>query len=94
MDLFIKIYCAVGVVLLLIYLAIHLIEVAPLLRKYNASGILTWFTNLNHFRDLEKYKELCNKEKKPLFWYNLLSTINKYTIFYLIVLIVTLLLST
>lgn len=84
MNLIIKIYWAVGVISIVIYLVIHYIEVAPLLCKDNASGVLTWLTNLTHDRDLGKYKELCIKEEKSLFWYNLLSKMNKYTIFYLI----------
>lgn len=84
MNLFIKIYWAVGIISIAIYLAIHYIEVAPSLFKGNASSVLTWLTNLTHDRDLEKYKELCIKEDKSLFWYNFLSKMNKYTIFYLI----------
>ena len=84
MDLFIKIYWAVGIFSVALYLVVHYIEIAPLLQKYRVAGAQTWLTNLTHNKDLEKYKELCIEENKSLFWYRFLSNMNKYTILYLI----------
>lgn len=84
MIILIKIYWAIGAVSIAIYLALHYAEVAPLLRKNDSSGMLTWILNLTHDKDLEKYKYICIKESKSLFWYNLLKQMNKYTIVYLI----------
>ena len=89
MALLIKVYWTGGLVSIVIYLVIHYIGIAPLLQKYNEAGPLTWLTNLHHDRDLEIYRELCVKEEKPLFWYNILSKMNKYTMYYLIGWIVT-----
>ncbi len=93
MGVFIKIYWAVGVSSIAIYLAVHYFEIAPLLLKHRASGVLTWFTNIKHDKDLEKYKDICIKENKSLFWYQLLFKMNKYTIPYFIGWFVTLFLA-
>lgn len=93
MDLFIKIYWAVGIVSIAVYLAIHYIEIVPLLKKYKAASLLTWLTNIKDKEDFEKYKELCIKENKSLFWYQLISAMDKYTILYLIGWFVTLFLA-
>ncbi len=84
MALFIKIYWAVGIVSIAVYLVVHYIEIAPLLQKYKVASALTWFTNIKHDKDLEKYRELCIKENKTLFWYSILSKMNKYTMLYFI----------
>ena len=84
MDLFIKAYWAVGIVSIAVYLVVFYIEIAPLLQKHKAAGALTWLTNIKDDRNFEKYKELCIKDNKSLFWYNLLSKMDRYTILYLI----------
>ena len=93
MDLFIKVYWAVGLVSIVGYLIVHYVEIAPLLRKYKAASALTWLTNITHDKDLEKYKEFCIKEDRSLFWYQILSKMNKYTMLYFIGWIISLFLA-
>ena len=93
MAIIIDVYWAIGIVSVVVYLTVHYVKVAPLLKKHNSSGVLTWITNITHDKDLEKYKELCIKEKQSLFWYQFLNKINKYTIPYIIGWFITLLLS-
>ena len=84
MLLAIKIYWAIGIASIVVYLIIHYFEIVPLLQKHNIAGPLTWLTNIRHDEDLKRYKELCLKENKALFWYQVISNVNKYTIIYLI----------
>jgi len=84
MDLIIYFYWRIGISLIIIYLLILYVEILPFLRKHHSSSLVSWLTNYKQDKDLEKYKELCLKENKSLFWYNFLASYNKCLIFYLI----------
>ena len=91
MALVIEIYWAIGIISIVVYLLIHYFEIAPLLRKHNSAGILTWLTNIRDDEDLEKYKNICVMQQKSLYWYQFLKKMNKYTIPYIIGWFITLL---
>lgn len=84
MSMLINMYWGIGISAIIVYLLIHYFEIVPLLKKYNAAGILTLLTNLRHDRDLEKYKDLCMKNNKSLFWYHFLTVLRKITIPYIV----------
>ena len=93
MNWLINIYWKVGAFFIVLALIIHYIVVLPFLTKRGSAGIISWATNLRHGGDLQKYREYCAKEGKPLTTYKFLSKIDKFIVGWLVGWIVLILLS-
>ena len=65
------IYWLMGSALLFIFLIVHYIEVLPFLHKKGETKIISWIPAFRYYRDAKLYGDLCQKEGKPLNWYNL-----------------------
>jgi len=93
MDLLIEIYWKIGIFFICMYLVLHYGVVLPFLAKRGSSGLFSWTTNTVQDRDLEKYREYCEKEDKPLIVYRFLSMLNRYAFAFIIGWIALLILS-
>ena len=93
MDLLIDIYGIIFLIVIAASLIIHYIVVLPFLTARGSAGIVSWLTNIRDGKDLEKYREYCVKEGKPLFVYNFLSSLSMISVGLLIGWVILLLLS-
>ena len=65
------IYWLMGSALAFIFLIVHYVEVLPFLNKRGRIKIISWIPAFRYYKDAKLYGELCEKESKPLNWYNL-----------------------
>ena len=72
MDLLMKIYFYIGLTCIAIGLVVNYVEVMPVLQRHKAIGLLSWFFKYKEAKQLEKYKQICISEGRPLFWYHYL----------------------
>ena len=93
MNWLIAFYWKLCIIVIVVSLIVHYIVVLPFLTARGSAGIVSWLTNIRDGRDLEKYREYCIKEGKPLFVYNFLFSLSKIGIGLLIGWIVLILLS-
>lgn len=77
MELLIEIYWKIGIFFICMYLVLHYGVVLPFLTKHRSSELFSWVTNTVQDRDLEKYREFCEKEGKSLIVYRFLSALNR-----------------
>ena len=80
MNWLIAFYWKLCIIVIVVSLIVHYIVVLPFLTARGNAGIASWLTNIRDGRDLEKYREYCIKEGKPLFVYNFLSGLSKISI--------------
>jgi len=48
---------------------VQIFMIVPLVRRYKAKSILDFIPGTHQFKNLKKYKEICENNKLSLFWY-------------------------
>ena len=65
------VYWLIGSAVAFLFIIVHYVEVLPFLHKKGNAKFISWIPAFRYFKDAKLYGEICQKENKPMNWYNL-----------------------